>query len=379
MAGPRPPDLAGMNVVLVTSIERGGPIEQVMQLSRGLSRAGCSVLVTCANTSLAERFAVEGVRAEVAPLAHRADALGASRVWKLARGAEVIHGHDRRAGLWTRIGPRPSPHGVRVYTVHGLPEPYYPPPLGPERPGLRATLLYRGLDARLCGRCDAIVVPSHAIAEAMVDRVSFPRDRVVVIPNGIEPPAFAPGSGDLIGTLSLIEPVKAIDVFLQAVSKLSSRHPDWRFVVNGTGSEARRLRALAHDMGLDHCLSWPGFMDSEEALGDLRVYVICSYSENAPLALLEAMASGVPVVATSVGGIPEIVDETVGRLVAPGDPHELARAIELTCGETSTTDEHVLAARRRVEDRYTAERNASAHAALYERLLATARAGLAEV
>jgi glycosyltransferase involved in cell wall biosynthesis len=377
MAEAGAPGLAGMKVVLVTSIERGGPIEQVMQLSRGLTRAGCSVLVTCANAQLAERFAVDGVRAEIAPLTYPADIRGAARVWKLARGAEVIHGHDRRAGLWTRIGPRPSRRGIRVYTVHGLPEPYYPPPLGPEHPGLRASLRYRGLDARLCARCDAIVVPSRTIAEAMVDRVSFPRQKVVVVPNGIEAPPFAPGGGDLIGTLSVIEPVKAIEVFLQAISRLAGRHPDWRFVVNGAGSDAKRLQSLAHDMGLDERLSWPGFVNPSDALGRLGVYVICSYSENAPLALLEAMAGGVPVVATCVGGIPEIVDESVGLLVAPGDPDALAQAIEHTCAEPSATDARVLAARRRIEERYTAERNASAHAALYERLLAVLRADAA--
>jgi len=98
-----------VRVVLVTSIERGGPIEQALLLSRGLAGMGASVLVTCANAELAERFATDGVRAEVAPLRHQADAAGAARVSKLARGADVVHAHDRRSGL--TAGALPAPAG----------------------------------------------------------------------------------------------------------------------------------------------------------------------------------------------------------------------------------------------------------------------------
>jgi glycosyltransferase involved in cell wall biosynthesis len=358
-----------VRVVLVTSIERGGPIEQALLLSRGLARAGSSVLVTCANAELAERFAVEGVRAEVAPLRHQTDARGAARVWRLARGADVIHAHDRRAGLWTRIGPRPSRRGIRVYTTHGLPEPYLPPPVGPERPGLRAKLLYRGLDAGLSARCDAIIVPSQAIAENLIERIGYPRGKVVVVPNGIELPDGELRSGELIGTLSLLEPVKGLESFLRAASDLAERHPSWRFVAYGTGSAGQSLQALSHELGLDGRVAWPGFVPAPQALESLRVYVICSYMENAPLALLEAMAGGVPVVASAVGGIPEIVDESVARMIPPGDPQALAQAIELTCTEEAETGRRTRAARARVEERFTAERNAQTIAALYERLL----------
>jgi glycosyltransferase involved in cell wall biosynthesis len=359
-----------VRVVLVTSIERGGPIEQALLLARGLARGGASVLVTCANAQLAERFATDGVRAEVAPLRHQADAFGAARVWRLARGADVVHAHDRRSGLWTRIGPRPSRGGVRVYTTHGLPEPYLPPPAGPERPGLRATLLYRGLDAALSARCDAIVVPSHAIAEELIHRVGYPRRKVVVVPNGIEPPASGPPAGELIGTLSLLEPVKGLEVFLRAAAALAERHPDWHFAAYGSGSQDQALKALAGELGLAERVRWPGFVPAAQALRTLRVYVICSYVENAPLSLLEAMGAGVPVVASAVGGIPEIVDESVARMIAPGDPLALAEAIELTCADGAETTRRTHAARARVEERFTAERNARAISELYARLLA---------
>ncbi len=359
-----------MRIVLVTSIERGGPIEQSLLLSRGLARDGASVLVTCANDELAERFATGGVHAEVVPLRHQADAAGAAHLWKLARGADVVHAHDRRAGLWTRIGPRPRRGGIRIYTVHGLPEPYHPPPTGQEQPNWRARLLYRGLDARLCARADAVIVPSRTVASELVARLGYQADKLAVIPNGIELPPFVPAGGELIGTFSLLEPVKGIDVFLRAVARLSAIHPAWRFVTFGSGSDAGRLEALADQLGIAQKVARPGFLPASQALAKLRVYVICSYAENAPLALLEAMAIGIPVVATRVGGIPEIVDESVARVVPPGDPITLAKAIEETCADTAGTAARVQAARARVQERYTAERNAHATADLYRRLLA---------
>jgi glycosyltransferase involved in cell wall biosynthesis len=362
-----------MRIVLVTSLERGGPIEQSRLLSRELARGGASVTVVCANAGLAERLATEGVRAEVLPLRHQADATGAARIWKLSRGAHVVHAQDRRAGLWTRLGPRPRRGGIRVYTVHGLPEPYHPPPVGQAHPGLRATVLYRGLDAALCARADGIVVPSQTIASTMVARVGFPAAKIAVVPNGVEPSAPVSGAGELIGTLSLLEPVKGVDVFLRAAARLVERHPDWRFVTFGSGSQAQPLQALAHELGIAERVERPGFLPAREALERLRVYVMCSYSENAPIALLEAMAGGVPVVASAVGGVPEIVDEHTARIVPAGDPRALADAIERACTDTLGTAERVRAARERVALRFTAVRNAQAIMALYERLLARRR------
>lgn len=363
-----------MRVVLVSTLERGGPIEQSLLLSRGLARAGASVLVTCANAQLAERFAVDGVRATVAPLRHQADAAGAARIWKLARGADVVHAHDRRAGLWTRIGPRPRRGGIRVYTVHGLPEPYHPPPVGQERPDWRARLLYRELDARLCARADAIVVPSQTVANDLVARLGYPAEKLSVIPNGIELPPFAPTGGELIGTLSLLEPVKGIEVFLRAATRLAETHPEWRFATFGSGSQAGQLQRLAQELGLGERVAQPGYVPAGQALPQLRVYVLCSYAENAPLALLEAMATGVPVVATAVGGVPEIVDDSVARIVPAGDPIALARAIEETCADPAATAARVRAARARVQERFTAERNARDIASLYaQRLTQRAR------
>jgi glycosyltransferase involved in cell wall biosynthesis len=358
-----------LRVVLVTTLERGGPIEQCLLLAARLAARGDHVLVTCTNPSLAERFSAAGADVEVVPFRSQADMAAARRMWRLARGADVVHAHDRRSGLWVRLGPRPRRGGLRVYTAHGIPFEYHPPPAGPEHPGLKATLLYRGLDSALNARCDAVIVPSRAVADDLVARLGYPRDKLHVIPNGIDLPPFEPGGGELIGTLSVLERFKGIDVFLHAAAELRARHPDWRFAAFGVGSDEERLRRIAAELPLDGRLEWPGFVPFAEALARLRVYVLSSYWENAPMALLEAMAAGVPVVATGVYGVPEVVDETVAEVVPPGDPTALAGAIERLVEDEARRDAVVRAARERVEERFTAERNAAAIRDLYEQFL----------
>ncbi len=345
-------------------------MEQCLLLAGSLTVGGDEVVVTCANASLAERFSAVGADAHVVPFRNQADATAARRVWRLARGAEVLHAHDRRAGLWVRLGPRPRRGGLRVYTAHGVPFEYHPPPAGPARPGLKPTLLYRGLDSALCARCDAVIVPSHAVRDDLVDRLGYPAAKLHVIPNGIVLPEFSPGGGELIATFSVLERFKGIDVFLRAAAELAGAHPDWRFAAFGSGSDEERLRRLAGELGLDGRLEWPGFVPAPDALARLRVYVLSSYWENAPMALLEAMAAGVPVVATSVCGVPEVADESVAELVPPGDHAALASAVERVIADPERTAATVRAARQRVEERFTAERNAGEIRQLYERLLA---------
>ena len=178
--------------------------------------------------------------------------------------------------------------------------------------------------------------------------------------------------GELIGTLSVLEPFKGVDVFLRAVAKLVKPHPDWRFVVFGSGSDAERLTALARELRIADRVDMPGFVPGVDALRRMRVYVLSSYWENAPMALLEAMAGGVPVVATAVDGVPEIVDSSVAQLVPAGDPSAIASAIERLCADDRLRDAQTDAAKLRVEECFTADRNAQLVGDLYQRLLSNA-------
>jgi glycosyltransferase involved in cell wall biosynthesis len=355
-----------VNVALVTSIPYGGPVTHAVLLARDLAALGVSVSAVAATEEVAARFAAVGARAAVIPLRHQADAAGAVRVWRRLRGADIVHTHDRRSGLWARLGPRLG--AVRVHTLHGLPEPY----LFDTEPGLRGRLLYGGLERALARRTDVLVAPSEAAADLLAARVGYRRSEIVVVPNGVDVPAEPlprPAGPPLVGTLSAHEPVKGLDVFIAALPLVLARRPDARFAIYGTGSQEAKLRAAAADLPV----SFPGHVPAPEALASLSVLALPSHMETSGIALLEAMAAGVPAVASRVGGIEETAPPGTALLVEPGDPAALADAIVALLDDPG---DRVRAGREAALQR-TATATARRMLAVYERAIAASRASRA--
>ncbi len=346
-----------MRVALLSTLERGGPLEQALVLAPALAALGVEVRVGCAGSVVADRFRAQGVEAHPVATGRAAG--------RLARGAELVHGLDRRAGLWTRLRPRRS--GARIYTVHGLPDPYLPG----ARPALRDRLAYEGLDAALCRRAERVIVPSHAMAELFVDRLRFPRERLAVVPNGVEVPVAALSPGPAVGTLSVLEPVKGLDVLLRAIARLASAYPETEWVLFGEGSARAALRRLADELGVADRVDFPGHVDRREGLSRLGLLVLPSRMENAPLGLLEAMAGGIPAVASRVGGIPELAPEGTVALVPPEDPEALAAAIAHILDDPAAAREQATRAREHVAANFSAEANARAVHTVYREALAT--------
>lgn len=355
-----------MKVALVTSLERGGPLEQAIILAGALTELGVDITAISATPEAAARFEGRGARALVVPLRHPLDAAAGMRIRRLTGGADVVHAHDRRSGLWTRLLPRGRAGPRRVYTFHGLPDPYLPAGAVARGPSMRDRLAYEGLDAALARRSDAVVVPSRFMARQAEERIGYPAKRIVVIPNGVEPVARSASAGALIGTISVLEPVKALDVFVRAAAELAANE-SLRFACFGEGSSRAGLRRLATSAGLDGRIDFPGHVRLEDALVQLRVFVLCSWMENAPLGLMQAMAAGVPAVATHVGGVPEIARDAA-ELVPAGDPGALAAAVRRIVEDEEHAARLAAAGRDRIRSRFSAERNGRAHLELYERV-----------
>jgi glycosyltransferase involved in cell wall biosynthesis len=362
-----------VRVVQVCTLERGGPLEQTLALSERLASRGHEVRVVCVNNAIAARFAAVGTRAIVIPFRPGADLRSARRLWPHMRAADVVHAQDRRAGLWTRVAPFPITSAL-IYTVHGLPDPYLPEPAGRRSPSMRDRLAYEGLDATLCRRTDAVIIPSQALAKTFRTRLRFPARMIWVVPNGVPIPETALERGQEVGTLSLLEPVKDIGTFLRAAAQLVPQWPDLRFVVFGDGSQRDELQRAAADLGLSDRIAFPGFVDRAAALKQLAVLVLPSLVENAPMALLEAMAAGIPAVVSRAGGIPEMVGDDGALLVPPGDVQGFSTAIRRLLADSDLAARVAGAARARVQARFSADANVEATLRIYERALHSRRA-----
>jgi glycosyltransferase involved in cell wall biosynthesis len=177
--------------------------------------------------------------------------------------------------------------------------------------------------------------------------------------------------GLLVGTVGRLHPQKGFASLLAAVARVRERLPAIRLLLVGGGALRRDLVARAEALGLAEVVIFAGSRgDVPEILAALDLFVLPSLWEGLPNAVLEAMAAGLPVVATAAGGTPEVVvDGETGLLVPPGDVTALAEAIERLLRDPGLRRKMGEAGRKRVEGHFTIEQTVAQTVALYETLL----------
>jgi len=238
------------------------------------------------------------------------------------------------------------------------------------------------LDRLLARLAEAIVVNSGATA-ARIRRLPGAAAKLTIVPNGVDPARFAPGPADaglgdslgldpavpVVGYFGRLERGKGVDVLVDAATRLHGKLPATAFLFVGEGPLGETLMARAAAAGLP--ARFTGQRDDVAALLRLcAVVVLPSRQEAFGRILIEAMAAGVPVVATAVGGIPEVcVDGVTGLLVPPEDPDALAVAIALTLTDQAATAARVTAATADVHARFALTAHAARVEAVYAEVL----------
>jgi glycosyltransferase involved in cell wall biosynthesis len=201
----------------------------------------------------------------------------------------------------------------------------------------------RWLDRDVIARgTDVLVAVSEADRRRMIELEGIPPAKTLVVPNGIPPLAEPtgrdfrteleiPADAPVLGTACRLTPQKAIDVLIRAVALLREHHPEVRVLVAGDGPQEGELRALASELGLDDAVVFVGRVAAAEMpdfLAALDVAVNSSDFEGSSLGVLEFMAAGKPIVATAVGGTPDLIrDGEHGLLVPARDPEAFAAAV----------------------------------------------------
>ena len=219
---------------------------------------------------------------------------------------------------------------------------------------------------------------------ATYEKVGVAAQRIVTVPNGVPHRAWSPGrtvarrelgleSGrHVVMTVGRLTSMKGHRYLLDAVPLLLRSSPDLVVVVVGEGDLHRALRDQTERLGVAHAVRFVGHRtDARELLPAADVFVLPSLHEGMPLAVLEAMDAGLPVVGTRVIGTSEAVDDGVsGLLVPPGNPTALAEALTELLSEPALRERMSVAGRQRYERLFTATRMARRTAAVYDEVLA---------
>jgi len=340
----------------------GGGEAQVMALLGELGRRGhASRLAAHPDAPLARAAAAGGVAVVPLPVANHLDVAAALRLRRAIGDAEVVHFHTARAHALAPLCRRP---GVRLVATRRMD---YVPAGGPY-----VRFLYNRA-------VDAVVAISEGVREALV-RVGVRRERIRVVPSGIDPGAYTapPGAREalraewdvgaealLVLVLGALERRKGHAVLLEAARRLAPAALGLRYVFCGEGSEASALREAAAPLGA--AVRFTGFRsDVAACLAAADLVVLPSLREGLGVAALEAMAAGRPLVASRVGGLPEVVlHEVTGLLVPPGDPGALGTALGRLAVDGALRARLGAAGRARVQARFTSAQMADGTLACY--------------
>jgi glycosyltransferase involved in cell wall biosynthesis len=346
----------------------GGLFRHVVDLVRGQAAAGHRVGIVAdattggarAEAALAELVPVLALGVTRVPMSRHlglSDVTAVRRVAQVIRssGADVIHGHGAKGGAYARL---PRTRALRAYTPHGGSLHFDPrSPIG---------LVYLTLERALLPRTDLILFESAYARDVYHARIGTSAAPARVIHNGVAAAEFAPvvpaaDASDVV-FVGELRRLKGVDVLIDALSLLAGSGQPVSATLVGSGPEGAEFQAQARGLAQ---VKFPGALPAREAFGRGRLLVVPSRAESLPYIVLEAAAAGMPMLATNVGGIPEIFGPDSDRLLPPGDVGKLAKAIRAALADPGAALVAARALRERVRADFSAEAMVQAVLAAY--------------
>jgi glycosyltransferase involved in cell wall biosynthesis len=232
----------------------------------------------------------------------------------------------------------------------------------------------------------AIIALSETHRRHLQEVDSIDPEKIVVIENGIATQRFDHVDAELVRKtraalpvserdrlvimIALLRPVKAHEALISAAALLSARRDDIKFLIVGDGPRKHQLETMVRDLQLGEKVLFLGERHDVATLLHLSdVLVLPSHSEGLPLVVIEAMAAGVPVVASAVGSIPEMIEDRInGKLIGPADANALASAIADLLDDAELSRRLIENARNTVQSKYTLDKMVSKYEEFFDRL-----------
>lgn len=319
-----------MRVLQVCQPADGGVANHVLSLSSALRERGWSVDVACSTGALADELRRREITVYILPLVREVsppkDLAATLHLREIVSrgGYSLVHTHSAKAGVVGRVAARIAGTPA-LYTPHAWS--FLVSKASLER------RLYSAVEQALARVSDRIICVSAGELELGQATLRGSEKKLRLVPNGVEVPTRTrrrPADGKLVvGTIARLARQKGISYLIHAAEKVCAACDDVRFLVAGGGPDLYALQDEITARGLDERFRLVGPVDEPwEFLGQLDVFVMPSLWEGMPYVLLEAMGFGLPVVATDVGGVRDVITgEGSDMVVPPADPPALAEAI----------------------------------------------------
>jgi lipopolysaccharide/colanic/teichoic acid biosynthesis glycosyltransferase/glycosyltransferase involved in cell wall biosynthesis len=383
-------------VRVIARLNIGGPAIHVINLTTGVDPNRFeSILVTGTENpgegSFLDLAVGRGIRPIVVPeIVGEAtfklrDVRALITLYRLIRRekAQIVHTHTAKAGFLGRLAARLAGVPVIIHTYHGyVLRGYY---------GSFTTSLLRRMERALARITDRIIAVSEQVKRDLVAYGVARDDQITVIPLGFDLAPFLDGAAHrgafrrelgledglrLVGIVGRLFPIKNHRLFLDAAVQVSGEDRTVRFVIVGDGILRREMEERAGRLGLADRVVFTGWRhDLPRIYPDLDVLVVSSKNEGTPVSAIEAMATGCPVVATRVGGLPDLIEDgETGCLVPSEDVSALAEGILRLLRDRERARRMGVAARASVCERFRATRLVSDIEGLYTELVARSRA-----
>lgn len=362
---------------VITKAFWGGAQRNVYDLAVAAQQRGYAVTV-CYGTDGLLRTKLEAARIPVRELPSLSRDIRLKEEWESFKEVralirelrpDIIHVHSSKAGL-ALLAAKLEGVPLKIFTAHGW-------AFNEKRPWWQKLIL-RCIYAATVYLADTTICVSNAIRK---DIAWLPGVSLATIMHGVDEPSFLskeearrklltiPVEGVWVGMLAELHPTKRVQDAIDAVAELTDTHPELHLVVMGGGEQKEWLLNHVKQYGLEDRVHLLGFViDAPEYLKAFDYFLMISRTEALGLALLEAGYAGLPVIATRVGGIPEIVrHKHSGVLVPAENPHALARALRLLLEDPDTAHRYAARLEEETREKFSKERMITATFALYEK------------
>jgi glycosyltransferase involved in cell wall biosynthesis len=370
-------DMAGsLNILHVLRSPVGGLFRHVVDLARAqIAHGHCVGLIADSSTGgpqaeailmeLAPKLALGLVRVAMSRQIGPSDVVACAHVSRRAAdvAADVVHGHGAKGGAYARLSR--VARSIRVYTPHGGSLHYtWDAPAG---------FLYLTTEREMMPRTDLFLFESAYGLDVFRTKVGDPGARARVVHNGVAAAEFAavatdPQATDLVfvGELRML---KGVDLLIKAVATLIREGRSVTATIVGEGPDRKAFEAEVAAQRVGSAVRFVGAKPARAAFALGRLMVVPSRAESLPYIVLEAAAAGLPLIATRVGGIPEIFGPDAGDLVAPNDPAALARAIGQALQKPAVKADTALRLQSRVRAAFSADAMTTAVLTAYQETL----------